>query len=163
MAKPPVLTSTRALYAVVALFILASSTPADAVLGADAASISADHARLSGGQKRPLNMRNPQLQAHEIAMVDGSSIREYVAPNGVVFAVAWSTRFKPDLMSLLGRHAASYAAAASDAMKVPGIKRSVVLQRDDLVVQASSHLNSFVGKAYLRSMVPTGVNIDELR
>ena len=103
MAKPPVLTSTRALYAVVALFILASSTPADAVLGADAASISADHARLSGGQKRPLNMRNPQLQAHEIAMVDGSSIREYVAPNGVVFAVAWSTRFKPDLMSLLGR------------------------------------------------------------
>lgn len=134
-----------------------------AVLGGDVSTVSDDEARMKGGMKRPLAVHPQQVQAIEIRMTDGSSIREYVGPNGIVFAVAWSTRFKPDLASLLGRHAEIYTAAATEALKTPGIRRSVLLQRGDLVVESASHLNTFVGKAYARSLVPSGVQIDELR
>jgi hypothetical protein len=64
---------------------------------------------------------------------------------------------------LLGSHAPAFAAAARDAMKTPGLRRHVVLQRDDLVVRSSGHLNAFTGRAYLRSRVPTNVDVDAIR
>jgi Protein of unknown function (DUF2844) len=142
--------------------MLAASTHASAVLGGDVSTIPADQARLKGARQRPAALRL-QVQTHEITLADGSSIREYVTPDGIVFAVAWSTRLKPNLDALLGAHAANYAAAAREAARTPGIKRAVVLGRDDLVVQSSAHLNTFVGRAYLRSRVPAGMSVDELR
>jgi hypothetical protein len=141
---------------------LFTAPAAQAVLGGDASTIGDDELRLKGLRRQSAVLR-PQILTREIAMADGSSIREFVAPNGIVFAVAWSTRFKPNLESLLGTHAAGYAAAASEALRAPGIRRSVVLQRGDLVVHSTTHLNVFVGKAYLRSLVPQGVGVDELR
>jgi hypothetical protein len=153
----------RPLLCLIACAGLFVASPARAVLGGDVATIDDDRVRVSGSMMQPLAVRPGQVQGHEIRMADGSSIREYVAPNGVVFAVAWSTRFKPDLAALLGRHAVSYAAAATDALKTPGIKRAIVLQRDDLVVRSTSHLNTYVGKAYVRALVPAGVDVDALR
>jgi hypothetical protein len=141
---------------------LLAAPAAQAVLGGDASTVHDDETRLKGASGKATALR-AQVQSHEIAMADGSSIREFVTPAGVVFAVAWSTRFKPDLASLLGAHAAGYSAAAADAMRAPGIKRQVVLQRGDLVVHSTTHLNVFVGKAYLRSLVPPGMPVDELR
>lgn len=139
-----------------------TALPARAVLGGDATSIETDRVRLAGST-RSTALHAGQLRAHDIRMSDGSSIRQYVGPDGVVFAVAWSTRLKPDLAALLGSHATEYAAAASEALKAPGMKRAIVLQRADLVIRSSSHLNNFVGLAYLRSRVPAGVQPDELR
>ena len=135
---------------------------AQAVLGGDVSTVHDDETRLKGAPVKATALR-AQVRSHEITLADGSSIREFVTPPGVVFAVAWSTRFKPDLASLLGAHAAGYSAAAADAMRAPGIKRQVVLQRGDLAVHSTTHLNVFVGKAYLRSLVPPGMSIDELR
>ncbi len=50
---------------------------------------------------------------HEIRMPDGSSIREFVNAQGIVYAVAWSTRLKPDFTQMLGRHAADFDAGVS--------------------------------------------------
>jgi hypothetical protein len=152
----------RIVAAVCAAAALLGAPAAQAVLGGDAATIGNDELRLMGVRRQAAALR-PQVQTREIALADGSSIREFVSPSGVVFAVAWSTRFKPNLESLLGTHAAGYAAAASDAMRAPGIKRNVVLKSGDLVVHSTTHLNVFVGKAYLRSLVPNGVGVDELR
>jgi len=141
---------------------LLAAPAAQAVLGGDASTISDDELRLKGVRRQSAALQT-QVQTREITMVDGSSIREFISPGGIVFAVAWSTRFKPNLEALLGTHAAGYAAAASDAMRTPGIKRNVALQRGDLVVHSTAHLNAFVGKAYLRSLVPQGTHADELR
>ena len=135
---------------------------AQAVLGGDVSTVHDDEVRLKGAAGKATALR-VQVQSHEITMADGSSIREFVTPAGVVFAVAWSTRFKPDLASLLGAQASGYSAAAAEAMRTPGIKRQAVLQRGDLVVHSSTHLNVFVGKAYLRSLVPEGMSVDEVR
>ena len=146
----------------VAACLLCAVLPAWAVLGADASSIAADQTRLRGARHAMMAERAP-VQAHELTMADGSTIREFVSPSGVVFAVAWSTRFKPDLDLLLGAHAPAYAAAASEALRVPGIRRRVELHRGDLVVHSTAHLNAWVGRAWLQSLVPQGVDADVLR
>ena len=137
-------------------------TPAHAVLGGDASTIAADQLRLKGARHQAVALGST-VRSHEITLADGSSIREFVTPGGIVFAIAWSTRLKPNLETLLGPHATSYAAAASEALRAPGIRRHAELRRGDLVVQSTVHLNSFVGKAWLQSMVPPGVGVDALR
>ena len=146
--------------------VLLSTPLAHAVLGGDASTIDDDTTRLKGVRGPGMRLQSAsvaQVQVHVISMADGSSIREFVAPNGAVFGVAWSTRFKPNLEALLGAHAGTFAGAAAEAARAPGVKRNVVLERGDLVVHSTSHLNSFVGKAYLKSRIPQGVRIDELR
>ena len=135
---------------------------AHAVLGGAVASVHDDRARLKATilAARPLAAGTT---VHEMVLADGSSIREHVNADGVVFAVSWSTRFKPDLAALLGSHAAGYALAASQAMGRAGVRHQATLQRDDLVVHATAHLNAHVGVAYLRSLVPDGVRPDALR
>jgi hypothetical protein len=115
------------------------------------------------GVRRHALAVHPLVSMHAISLSDGSSIREYVTPAGIVFAVAWSTRFKPNLQALLGQHAASFDAAASAALRLPGIKRQVVLKHGDLVAHSAGHLNAFVGQAYLASLVPEGVHVEDLR
>ncbi|MGZ5653016.1 MAG: DUF2844 domain-containing protein [Caldimonas sp.] len=148
--------------ATLAAAVMLAAPPARAVLGGDVATIADDHARLQGTRHQAVALSG-QVRSHEIALADGSSIREFVTPSGIVFAVAWSTRFKPNLEALLGQHAAGYAAAASEAMRAPGIRRHAELRRGDLVVQSTAHLNSYVGKAWLQSLVPEGVHVDALR
>ena len=139
-----------------------ATVPAHAVLGSNVSTIADDHARLKATRLQAVPM-SAQVGSHVITLADGSSIREYTTAGGIVFAVAWSTRFKPDLAALLGQHAVTYAAAASEAMKAPGIRRQVDLRQGDLVVQSAGRMNAFVGKAWLRSLVPAGVDVDALR
>ena len=131
-----------------------------AVLGGDEATIHEDQKRMKA--QRRLAVAG-SFQVHEISTPDGSTVKEFVAANGTVFAVVWHTRLKPDLEQLLGSHHSEYAAAASEAMKRPGIKRNIVLRHGDVVVHSSGHLNAFVGKAYVPSLVPAGFNIDDIR
>lgn len=135
---------------------------AAATLGEPAWTVEADQARLHA-TRRVVEATPTRPQVHVIVQADGSTIKEFLTPGGIVFAVAWSTRLKPRLDALLGAHAARYAAAASAAMATPGIRHGVTLAGDDLVVQANAHLNAHSGVAYLRSLVPEGVRVDELR
>ena len=132
---------------------------ARAVLGAGTASIDADQGRMNG--KRRMSV-SASVQVHEISSANGSRVREFVAPNGTVFAVVWNTRFKPNLELLLGAHHKEYSAAA-EAAKRPGIQRGVVLRREDLVVHSFAHLNTFAGRAYVPSLVPAGFNVDDIK
>lgn len=93
----------------------------------------------------------------------GGVIREYVAPSGVVFAVAWSTRLKPRLDELLGRYHAGYDAAARSAASGPALRRAVVLRADDLVVQSAGRMNAFTGRAWVPSLTPAGFDAAAVR
>jgi len=153
------MTAARAGLAVV---LLLTAARAAATLGEPAATVDADRALLKGDH-RVVQSQAARFQLHTITLADGSAIREYVAPNGIVFAVAWSTRLKPRLETLLGSHAPAYAAAASAALATPGVRHAASLGSGDLVVRAGAHLNAHAGLAYLKSLVPDGVRIDELR
>jgi hypothetical protein len=131
--------------------------PAQAVLGErlPTAAPAGSQAQAASTTRRTLALSSG-VQVYERASGDGGVIREYVSADGVVFAVSWNTRFKPRLNELLGRYHEGYAAAASEALKRPGIQRQSVLRAQDLVVRSTSHLNVFSGRAFVPSLVPAG-------
>lgn len=156
------MSTCRPLAAVVALLALVAP-PAGAVLGEPMLLPSASRAQAAAAPRTALA---GGVQVVERASGDGGAIREYVSAQGIVFAVAWNTRFKPRLDTLLGRYHAGYAAAASQALARPGragIERHAVLRADDLVVQSHGFLNSFTGRAWVPSLVPAGFDLATLR
>jgi hypothetical protein len=103
-------------------------------------------------------------QVHTATYADGSTIRQYVGADGRVYAVAWNSRAKPRLDDLLGAHFPTYAEAGRGAMQQrAGVMHHAVVQKGDLVVESSAHLNAHVGRAYLRSRLPAGTPLDALR
>jgi hypothetical protein len=92
-------------------------------------------------------------------MEDGSRVRQYVTGNGRIFAVTWSTLYKPDLSKLLGSSFPEYRHAANESARHGGIQRNFRLNGDDLVLQSSGHLNVYHGYAYRRSMMPKGMDL----
>ena len=142
--------------------LLATCGGARATLGEPASSIARVQALLQGGHRIALSA-STHYQVHVITLADGSAIREFVGPSGIVFAVSWSTRLKPRLDALLGAHAMPYRAAASAALVAPGVRHRASVATGDLVVEAHEHANAHSGIAYLRSLVPEGVRLDELR
>jgi hypothetical protein len=136
---------------------LLGTGPAQAVLGERLPTVAsgASQAQATSATRRSLAL-SAGVQVYERASGDGGVIREYVTADGVVFAVSWNTRFKPRLNELLGRYHEPYAAAASEALRRPGIQRQSVLRAQDLVVRSTSHLNVFSGRAFVPSLVPAG-------
>jgi hypothetical protein len=136
------------------LWALLAALPAWAGLGEPQSSIATDRARISA---RHAVARAPQYTVHDLTMADGSRVQQYVAGNGLVFAVRWNTLHKPDLAGLLGNAFASYADAAQLAARRGGIQRQFRHEGGDLVVQANGHLHVFSGYAYRPSLLPQGL------
>ncbi len=149
-----------ALQALVA-FALLQAMPASAVLGGNLATVTAAQTRMQAARVTTAAAQGASV--HDLRMANGSSIREYVNAAGIVYAVAWSTRLKPDYAALLGQYTADFEAGAASAAAAPGLKRSVAVDRGDLVVQSFGRLGSFVGKAWLKSQMPVGVGADAIR
>ena len=97
---------------------------------------------------------------HEIQTPAGTTVREYVSRQGMVFAVAWQGPLMPDLRQALGQYFDRYAAAAS--ARRPG-RRPVAVRESDLVVQSGGRMRSFYGRAYLPKLVPEAVTLEELQ
>ena len=147
----------------VALLVGSAPTPVQAALGDTVESIELDAARLGQAHRALVASASTSVRTHLITSSDGSTVKEFVGPDDRVFAVSWNTRFKPRLDTLLGQYASTYASAASQASRSPGIRHSVAFVQGDLVIEASAHLNAHAGRAYLRSLVPADARVDDIR
>jgi hypothetical protein len=126
-------------------------------LGGDVTSVVADGVSLKA-ERRIAQLGG--YERHEFVTAQGTTVREFVSPAGVVFAVAWSGPFMPDLRQLLGVHYDHYV----NAPRLPGSSRSSAhIVHEDLVVHSHGHARSFAGVAFVASLLPPGVSIDELR
>jgi len=134
--------------------ILAAAFPAEATLGGSAESVVTDQSKLHA--KRAVVDRR-DYTVHEITGDDGTLIREYVTPAGKVFGVSWSGPTIPDLAQLLGTYNAEFQTAIRAKR---GRRSSAAVHNPDLVVESSGHMRAFHGRAYLNSMLPTGVTED---
>ena len=130
---------------------------ADAGLGQIASSVQVDAAQLKGSIK---TTEHAAYQIQEIQMPSGTLVREYVAPGGNVFAVAWNGPTVPNLRQTLGQYFNNFVAAAQ--AKHAG-HRHLQIQQSDLVLQAGGHMRAFWGLAYLPQAVPAGASIEDLR
>jgi uncharacterized protein DUF2844 len=144
-----------------ALTLVASAcfafSPAWAALGGNAASITADQAHFQGSVKVTAHAL---FDIHELTLSTGTTVREYAAPDGTVFAIGWDGPAMPDLRQALGAHYDEFLAAAQANS---GGHHHLAAQRGDLVLVSTGRMRAFAGRAYLASAVPSGVSIDELR
>jgi hypothetical protein len=98
-------------------------------------------------------------RVHEIQLPSGTVMREFVAPNGNVFAVAWQGPSRPDLRQVLGQYFGAFASVPRSKFSD---RRHVQIQQGDVVVQSGGHMRAVSGRAYLQSAIPSGVNLGDL-
>jgi hypothetical protein len=144
--------------AVIALLALAPFA-AWAELGGDLGSIQSDQSRLQAVRRATLNNG---YTVHELTTDNQITVREYASTQGKIFAVSWQGPFMPDLQQLLGAYFPTFKAAAA-ARRAAGARGPVALEQDDLVVQSGGHMRAYSGRAYVPSLLPPQVSVDEIQ
>ena len=137
----------------------ATAQKAQATLGESADSVTSDQKSLSA-LRRATTIHNAYT-VHEIA-TDSTTVREYVAPSGIVFGIAWNGLVYPDLTPLLGSYFSEYQEASRHTSRKPG-RRSLQVKTDRVVVEKWGHMRNLQGRAYAPALVPPGVSVDEIR
>jgi hypothetical protein len=146
----------------VAVIVLALATafPARAALGGDAASVQADQLHMQGSLRKTAATA---YSVHEIQAPTGTVVREYVSPEGKVFAVSWQGPWLPDMHQLLGSYFDQYAQAAKAQAGVRAARRPLLIEQSGLVLQMGGHNRSFSGRAYLPDQLPSSVTQEAIQ
>jgi hypothetical protein len=132
-----------------------------AALGQPAASIERDRVVMKGQQRQSQPGTNYSVQTITVA---GMLIKEYVSPDGVVFAVAWKGTGVPDLQLLLGEYFEEYREGlTAERQRTPRIRKPLKLKTGRLVVERGGHSRSLWGRAYLPEGLPPGVTPEDIQ
>lgn len=139
--------------------MLALSVPAFASLGGNVNTIEVDRARMNAS----VNVaQEANYAVHEMQSPSGTTVKEFVSPEGNVFAVSWQGQFPPQMQQILGSYFNQYSAAISAQPKHYG-HRALNIQQPGLVIQTGGHMRSYFGRVYVPDMLPTGVKADEIK
>jgi hypothetical protein len=129
-------------------------------LGGDAASVDSDRQMMQGRLK---STAMQQYTLHEITTSGGTAVKEYETAQGKIFAVTWKGPLPPNLQQLFGSYYDQFqSAAAASAQAHPGMHRQLSIAQSDFVVQALGRMRAFHGKAYVPSLVPSGISVADL-
>lgn len=93
----------------------------------------------------------------------GTVVREYVAQDGKVFAIAWRGPRIPDLSTLLGTYFPQYKSALEAQRAQRAGRGPAAVDESGLVVYSVGHMGAFFGQAYLRNALPSGVSADQIQ
>jgi hypothetical protein len=136
------------------VFCLGGAPVARATLGGDVASIAANERELLG-------VRHVQKLAsgerHDLTLPSGIVVHEYLSAGGVVYALTWRGPRMPDLRELLGPY---FAELGGGATRMSGGHHRVTRVGSDLVIRSSGHRGSFAGRAWVPSLVPSGIHVE---
>lgn len=116
----------------------------------------------TGMRARVQTMQHSGYTLHELQSPAGTTVREYVSPNGTVFAVAWKGTSPPNLKQLLGSQFEQYQEAMKSSSGRSG-RGPVTVQLPNLVVQLAGHMGNYQGRAYLPDKVPAGISLESIR
>jgi len=159
-----------AFIALALLFVGGSrATTAYAALGETADSITADAASFNAVTARQVArpaLNAPAVKAYtveQMTIASGIAVKEYVSPNGRVFAVTWRGRLPPDMAVLLGSYFTQYQnAARAGGLTAHGLHHASV-RGSDLTVETAGHMRDMWGRALLPAMLPPGVEQSEIQ
>ena len=136
------------------LIVVLISSPARAVLGELESSVSTDQQALHGSHKEETR---EGYKVHQITGADGSVVKEFVSPGGLVFEISWQARQVPNLQQLLGANMAELQTALQSKPHRHG-RGALIVRTDKLVFVSGGHMRSFHGYAYVPSLVPSNVS-----
>jgi hypothetical protein len=149
--------------AILSAVFIAAMSPRDsfAALGEPEASVHTDVAQFQASIKSSLD--RAVYRVHEIQLPSGTLLREFVSPDGIVFAVAWNGPHVPNLRQVLGKYFDSFVAGAKVSRAENHSDRNhLTIQQADFVVEAGGHMRAFAGRAYLPAAMPSGINLGDL-
>ena len=163
-------TPAFAFVALALLFVVGSPTAtAYAALGETADSVTADAASFNAvtvQQVARSALNAPAVKAYtveQMTVASGIAVKEYVGPNGRVFAVTWRGRRPPDLSVLLGSYFSQYEDAANaGGLTAHGLHHASV-RGSDVTVETAGHMRDMWGRALLPAMLPPGVEQSEIQ
>ncbi|CAB3637337.1 DUF2844 domain-containing protein [Paraburkholderia rhynchosiae] len=90
---------------------------------------------------------------------NGVTIREYVLPNNVVFAVTWDGPIRPNMRALLGSYFPNYVAAGQSGVRGSG---PLIEGTDDFRIESAGRLGRFFGMAWVPRLTPASVRPGDL-
>jgi hypothetical protein len=157
--KPASRNAKRVLGCLVAGLLTSQVTclPAFATLGEDAGTIENDRVQMKA------QVRTTSVAGYTVQVIQdsaGTTVREYVAPSGKVFAMAWNGPLLPNFQQTLGKYFADYNSGASS----PHVgHRHLTIQRADLVVHSNGRMRAFYGNAYVPSLLPPNFSVDDIK
>jgi len=93
---------------------------------------------------------------------DGNVVREYISLSGVVFAIAWNGLSHPDLTSLLGTYLQEFQQALRNTSRQRG-RRHMQVKANTVIVEKWGHMRNLQGRAYIPSLIPSGVSLNEIK
>ncbi|MDQ5986117.1 MAG: hypothetical protein CSYNP_01835 [Syntrophus sp. SKADARSKE-3] len=138
---------------------LATALPLQATLGESEDSIDADKAAIEATDLSTEVRNGCRIR---VIRSDAATIREYITPNGIIFAIAWNGLIHPDLTALLGSYAGEYRTAMERTSREPG-RRRLRVQTNQVTVEKWGHMRNLQGRAYVPALIPPGVSIDEIK
>lgn len=133
-------------------------TSAHAGLGDAATSVEQDRQVLRSASVKRVSM--PAYDRHEMQTDDGTTIHEFAARDGTVFAFDFNGPAMPDLKVLLSTHYDDYMAAAREHR---GNHHVLSFSRGGVVFTLRRLPRGFEGSAHMPSLLPPGVTADQLR
>ena len=143
----------------VLLILTLETVPAWAVLGKYESSVSGDQ------QDMKSEDRVQDFQAykvHELTSANGTTVREYVSPKGLVFGVAWQGPFMPNMEQLLGSYVTNLQTASKSQTQVRHL-RGLIVRTNDFVFASGGHMRFWMGSAFVPSLVPSNVSVEVVR
>lgn len=150
--------STR--IAAVGAAILMLSMGAMAELGGTAQSVQADQQKLQGTRRV---ITRTAYEVHEIKTATNGTVREFVSPDGKVFAVTYEGRFPGESNAVLGAYASQVAQAKQAGPARAHVAGTVHLRTGYLRYRAAGHLGYFSMRAVVSNAVPNGVAMEEIQ
>ncbi|QQC65429.1 DUF2844 domain-containing protein [Paraburkholderia ginsengisoli] len=97
---------------------------------------------------------------HPSLDANGVTIREYVLPGNVVFAVTWDGPIRPNMTALLGQYFPNYLSAGRSR---PFGSGPLTGGDDTFRIESGGRLGHFYGVAWLPHLIPTGVRPSDLQ
>lgn len=167
-------TPSRTILLAIPLLVLVTPSLVSATLGGSSASIAADAAemRATAGVNTahpPVGLPTPLAPASGLFRIDqfttpaGTVVSEYSGRDGNVFAVTWRGPKPPDVATLLGPYYKAYRSAADSGAPSPFGLHASSVAAGDVAVETMGPMGLMWGRAYLRSAIPAGVNLSEIK
>jgi hypothetical protein len=141
-----------------AISAMGSSPSAQAGLGQKIDSISKDNTSMRG--KYRLREATARYTVHEIQS-GNIQIREYADGQGTVFAVTWHGGY-PQLGVLLANYFPAYHSARATTPRHRGMRKRLHVENGDLTVIQFGQMRTLGGIAYVKSLLPSGVDVGSL-
>jgi hypothetical protein len=141
----------------VLLVLMLGTLPAWATLGEHEGSVSLDQQVLRGEIEEEVHAG---YKIHVMITADGAVIREYVSPQGKVFAISWHAHILPDLQQLLGSYFPRVRQAAQARVQHGG---PLVIETPDFVYFSGGRMMDFHGRAFVPGLLPSNVTAEVVR